>query len=68
MVSRVLRLELRVEGVSTVSTDVRLVDPATGEKLLTPLEAQEARRCAESEVQRLRTELACLRLEGVNGW
>ena len=40
---------------------LRLVDPATGEKLLTPLEAQDARRRAEAEVERLRAELARLR-------
>jgi len=56
LVSRVLGLELRVEG-----DFLRLVDPATGEKLLTPLEAQEARRRAEAEVERLRAELARLR-------
>ena len=62
LVSRVLGLELRVEG-----DFLRLVDPATGEKLLTPLEAQEARRRAEiraqqaeAEVERLRAELARL--------
>jgi len=55
-VSQVLGLELRVEGEM-----LRLVDPATGEKLLTPLEAQEARRRAEAEVERLQAELARLR-------
>ena len=58
LVSRVLGLELRVEGEM-----LRLVDPATGEKLLTPLEAQEARRQAETEVERLRAELTRLRGE-----
>ncbi|MDY6875853.1 MAG: Uma2 family endonuclease [Chloroflexota bacterium] len=58
LVSSRLDLELRVEGDM-----LRLVDPATGEKLLTPLEAQEARRQAEAEVERLRAELACLRGE-----
>ena len=58
LVSRVLGLELRVEGEM-----LRLVDPATGEKLLTPLEAQEARRQAEAEVERLRAELTRLRGE-----
>jgi len=58
MMSRVLGLELRAEGEM-----LRLVDPATGEKLLTPLEAQEARRQAEAEVERLRAELARLRGE-----
>nr|HID13754.1 Uma2 family endonuclease [Anaerolineae bacterium] len=43
LVSRVLGLELRVEGKM-----LRLVDPETGEKLLTPQEAQEARRRAEA--------------------
>jgi len=43
LVSRVLGLELRVEGET-----LRLVDPQTGEKLLAPLEAQEARRRAEA--------------------
>lgn len=70
LMSRVLGLELRVEGEM-----LRLVDPATGEKLLTPLEAQEARRAetqarraeaqarrrAEAEVEQLRAELARLR-------
>ncbi|MGB9774974.1 MAG: Uma2 family endonuclease [Anaerolineae bacterium] len=42
LVSQVLGLELRVEG-----NLLRLVDPRTGERLLTPLEAQEARRQAE---------------------
>ena len=42
LMSRVLGLELQVEGEM-----LRLVDPQTGEKLLTPLESQEARRRAE---------------------
>jgi len=42
---------------------LRLVDPTTGKKLLTPLEAQEARRQAEAKVERLRAELARLRGE-----
>ena len=58
LVSHVLGLELQVEGEM-----LRLVDPATGEKLLTPLEAQEARRQAEAEVERLQAELARLRGE-----
>ena len=72
LLSRVLGLQLRVEGGM-----LRLVDPETGEKLLTSLEAQdarrraemlaaaeaEARRRAEAEVERLRAELACLRGE-----
>jgi len=70
LVSRVLGLELWVEGEV-----LRLVDPATGEELPTSLEAQEARRRAETmvsqeteahrraeaEVERLRAELARLR-------
>lgn len=58
LVSRVLGLELQVEGEL-----LRLVDPETGEKLLTPLEVQEARRQAEAEVERLRAEVARLRGE-----
>jgi Uma2 family endonuclease len=65
LVSRVLGLELRVEG-----NMLRLVDPRTGDKLLSPREAQEsyrleaeARRRAEAEVERLRAELARLREE-----
>ena len=58
LVSQVLGLQLRVEGEM-----LRLVDPTTGEKLLTPLEAQEARRQAEAEVERLRAELTRLRGE-----
>ncbi len=68
--SRQLELELRTEGNS-----LRLYDPKTGEKLLTPLEAQEKarratahwrqeaerRRQAEAEAERLRAELARLR-------
>ncbi len=70
LVSQVLGLELRVEG-----NLLRLVDPRTGERLLTPLEAQEARRQAEQraaeeaearrraeeELERLRAELARLK-------
>ena len=43
LVSQVLGLELRVEGDT-----LRLVDLATGKRLLTPLEAQQARRQAEN--------------------
>jgi len=56
MVSQVLGLELQVEGRL-----LRLVVSATGEKLLTPLEVQAARRKAEAELERLRAELARLR-------
>lgn len=72
LISQVLGLELRVEG-----NLLRLVDPRTGEKLLTPQEAQEARRQAEqraaeevearrkaeAELERLRAELARLKGE-----
>ena len=61
--SQVLGLELQVEGEF-----LRLYDSETGEKLLTPLEAQAARRAeaearqqAEAELERLRAELARLR-------
>ena len=47
---------------------LRLSNPATGERLLTPAEAQAARRAeaaarraAEAELERLRAELARLR-------
>jgi len=64
--SEELELELRLEDGR-----LRLVDPGTGERLLTPAEAQEARRAAEAraaqaeaELERLRAELARLRGEG----
>ena len=41
--------------------NLRLIDAQTGEKLLTPQEAQEARRQAEAEVARLQAELNRLR-------
>jgi hypothetical protein len=44
--SEVLGLELRVEDGR-----LRLYDPATGERLLTPEEAQEARRQAEQRTR-----------------
>jgi len=50
LVSQVLGLELRVE-----EDFLRLVDPETGEKLLTPLEAM-------AEIERLRAEVARLRV------
>lgn len=58
LVSQVLGLRLEVEGNS-----LRLVDLRTGEKLLTPEEAYEARRRAEEELERLRAELERLRKE-----
>jgi Uma2 family endonuclease len=54
--SRQLGLTLRVE-----EDLLRLYDPATGEKLLTPQEAQAARRAAEARVAELEAELARLR-------
>jgi Uma2 family endonuclease len=65
LTSQTLVLELQVE-----EGRLRLVNPATGERLLTPAEAQaahraeaSARRAAEAELERLRTELARLRGE-----
>jgi Uma2 family endonuclease len=58
LISQTLVLELRVE-----EGRLRLVNPATGELLLTPAEAQAARRAAEAELERLRAELARLRGE-----
>ncbi|MDH4137165.1 MAG: Uma2 family endonuclease [Anaerolineae bacterium] len=66
LVSEVLGLELRVEGGR-----LWLYDPETGEKLLSPLEAQSARRAeaaarreAEEELARLRAEMARQRDSG----
>jgi len=63
LVSQVLGVELRVEAGR-----LRVVDLATGERLLTPAEAQTAQRAeaaarqaAEAELERLRAELARLR-------
>jgi hypothetical protein len=63
--SQVLGLELQVEAGR-----LRVVNPATGERLLTPAEAQTARRQAEvraaraeAELDRLQAELARLREE-----
>ena len=65
IVSQALGLELRVEDGR-----LRVFNPTTGERLLTPAEALLARRVAdarvsraEAEVERLRTELARLRGE-----
>ncbi|MBC7225681.1 MAG: Uma2 family endonuclease [Thermoflexales bacterium] len=58
LVSQVLGLELRLEG-----NFLRLVDPRTGERLLTPLEAQEARRQAETALRRAEEEIEQLRAE-----
>jgi Uma2 family endonuclease len=58
LTSQALGLELRVE-----EGRLRLVNPETGERLLTPAEALVARRTAEVELARLRTELARLRGE-----
>jgi Uma2 family endonuclease len=54
--SQVLGLELRLEAGR-----LRVVDPATGERLLTPAEAQAARRAAEAELEQVRAEMARLR-------
>jgi Uma2 family endonuclease len=63
LISQTLVLELRVQ-----EGGLRLVNPATGERLLTPAEAQAAHRAeaaahraAEAELERLRAELAQLR-------
>ena len=70
LTSQVLGLELRVEAGR-----LRVVDPATGERLLTPAEAQAARRAeatarqaaevraaeVEAELEHLRAELVRLR-------
>jgi hypothetical protein len=63
LVTQVLGVELRVEAGR-----LRVVDLASGERLLTPAEAQTARRAeaaarqaAEAELERLRAELARLR-------
>ena len=65
LTSQALGLELRVE-----EGRLRLVNPLTGERLLTPAEALTARRVAdarasqaEAELERLRAELARLRGE-----
>jgi Uma2 family endonuclease len=65
LTSQALGLELRVE-----ESRLRLVNPLTGERLLTPAEALTARRVAdarasqaEAELERLRAELARLRGE-----
>jgi Uma2 family endonuclease len=65
LTSQALGMELRVE-----EGRLRLVNPATGERLLTPSEALMARRVAdarasqaEAELERLRAELARLRGE-----
>ena len=72
LVSQVLGIDLRLE-----QGRLRVVDPATGDRLMTPAEAQEARRAeasarqaaearaaqAEAELERVRAELARLREE-----
>ena len=69
LVSQVLALELRLE-----EGRLRVINPATGDRLLTPAEAQAARRAeaaarrvAETELGRLRAELARLRGETSGG-
>jgi hypothetical protein len=51
-------MELRVEAGR-----LRVVDPITGERLLTPAEAQAARRAAEARAAQAETELEQLRAE-----
>jgi Uma2 family endonuclease len=58
LTSQALGLELRLE-----EGRLRLVNAVTGERLLTPAEAQAARRTAAAELERLRAELARLRGE-----
>ena len=58
LTSQALGLELRVE-----EGRLRLINPMTGERLLTPAEALAARRTAAAELERLRAELARLRGE-----
>jgi Uma2 family endonuclease len=62
LASQELGLELRIE-----EGRLRLVDSATGERLLTPAEVQAARRAAEAEVERLRAELARQQRESSQG-
>jgi hypothetical protein len=69
LASQELGLELRVEA-----GQLRLLNPTTGARLLTPAEAQAAwraeaaaRRAAEAEVERLRAELARQRGEPLQG-
>ncbi len=56
--SEELGLELRLEDGR-----LRLVDPVTGERLLAPEEAQEARRAAEARAARAEAEVERLRVE-----
>lgn len=56
--SQMLGMELRLEGGR-----LRVVNPVTGERLLTPAEAQAARRAAESRASQAEAELARLRAE-----
>jgi Uma2 family endonuclease len=65
LTSQLLNLQLRIEA-----GHLRVIEPSTGERLLTPAEAQHARRLAETraataeaELQRLQSELARLRGE-----
>jgi Uma2 family endonuclease len=54
--SEVLGLKLQI-----VDKHLRLFDPRTGKRLLTPAEADAAREAAEAEVERLRAELEKLK-------
>ena len=57
--SQVLGVELRVEAGR-----LRVIDPATGERLLTPAEAQAARRAAEAD-KKAQTDSADRRLQAI---
>jgi hypothetical protein len=50
-------------GLSPDGRQVWLTDAVTGERLLTPEEEESARRAAESEIARLRAEVARLKGE-----
>jgi hypothetical protein len=58
LVSRVLGLDLRMENGR-----LRVFNPVTGERLLTPAEAQVERRVAEARAFQAEAELAQLRAE-----
>lgn len=57
--SEVLGLRLKVDG-----RQLRLIEPATGRRLLRPDEAMQAHRAAQAELERLRAELDTLRGTG----
>ena len=63
LVSETLGLELRLE-----QGRLRLIDPLTKQRLLTPAEAQDARRAAESRATQAEMELERLRAELLRRW